>query len=206
MASREPEVIELSDDENEESQLQQAIALSLGKPPPDKGSSSTAEMIASDKAGLVSFGSLQLHRKQMEADRLARLRRKRKMDDEPDSLPPSHKTKLSRQPTKPTPPKSTAAEGTKAPDSSCQTVGFGLPFAKGVVKRTWASGHGRHGDDIKIEEILQKEELELAVMASFQWDTEWLIKKIDLRRTKLIFVAYAEDEAHVCSSFISPRL
>ena len=42
----------------------------------------------------------------------------------------------------------------------------GLRFPQGVVKRTWASGFPRTADDISIEEVLQKADLELAVISS----------------------------------------
>jgi hypothetical protein len=72
-----------------------------------------------------------------------------------------------------------------------------LTFPRGVVKKTWAFGQPRQGDDIKIEEVLQKHQLELAVLSSYQWDEEWLLSKIDLARTKLILVAFAVDDAQV---------
>ncbi|KAL2124163.1 hypothetical protein VTJ04DRAFT_528 [Mycothermus thermophilus] len=69
-----------------------------------------------------------------------------------------------------------------------------VPFPRGLVKKTWAFGQPRRGDDIKIEEVLQKGQLQLAVLSSYQWDEEWLLSKIDISRTKLILVAYAADE------------
>ncbi|KAL1844048.1 hypothetical protein VTJ49DRAFT_5799 [Mycothermus thermophilus] len=67
-------------------------------------------------------------------------------------------------------------------------------FPRGVVKKTWVSGQPRRGDDIKIEEVLQKDQLQLAVLSSYVWDEEWLLSKIDISRTKLMLVAYAADE------------
>ena len=72
-----------------------------------------------------------------------------------------------------------------------------LPFRKGAVRRTWTSGCERKGDDIKIEEVFQKDQLKLAVLASYQWDDEWMLSKIDISRTRLVCVAFAKDEAHV---------
>ncbi len=65
------------------------------------------------------------------------------------------------------------------------------------MKKTWVYGQARLGDDIKIEEVLQKTQLELAVLSSFQWDEDWLMSKVDITRTKLILVAFAADEAQV---------
>ncbi|SPQ22375.1 5c7a7958-a57c-4b24-83ed-ea1e08282303 [Thermothielavioides terrestris] len=85
----------------------------------------------------------------------------------------------------------------EAPSSSSAASAAGrLPFPRGVVKKTWAFGQPRQGDDIKIEEVLQKQQLELAVLSSYQWDVRWLLSKVDLARTKLILIAFAADEAH----------
>ena len=70
----------------------------------------------------------------------------------------------------------------------------GLQFPKVVVKKTWAFGFPR-ADDIKIEEVLERNDLALAVLSSFQWDVEWLLSKIDITKTKMIFVMQAKDEA-----------
>lgn len=73
-----------------------------------------------------------------------------------------------------------------------------LPFPQGIVKKTWAYGVPRNGDDIKIEEVLRAKDLELAVLSSFQWDEEWLMSKLNMRKTKLVLVAYAGDDNQVC--------
>jgi len=72
-----------------------------------------------------------------------------------------------------------------------------LPFAKGVVKKTWARGQPSLGDDIRLEEVLQKDELEMALISSFQWDQDWMLNKFDLRKTRLILVSTGGDEAEV---------
>ncbi|KAG7133588.1 Tyrosyl-DNA phosphodiesterase 1 like protein [Verticillium longisporum] len=50
-------------------------------------------------------------------------------------------------------------------------------------------------DDIKIEEVLEKDKLELAVVSSFQWDEPWLLSKVDTARTRMVFIAYAKNGA-----------
>ncbi|KAK4186864.1 tyrosyl-DNA phosphodiesterase-domain-containing protein [Podospora australis] len=92
------------------------------------------------------------------------------------------------------PPSSTLGphQGTSTHSSSSSTT---PPFPQGVVKKTWAYKQPRRGDDIKIEEVLQKDKLQLAVISSWQWDDEWMVSKININRTKLILVAYARDEA-----------
>jgi hypothetical protein len=48
----------------------------------------------------------------------------------------------------------------------------GIQYPNGVVKKTWAFGYDRKGDDIKIEEVFQKNDLQLAVLSSFQIDAD----------------------------------
>ncbi|RWA11986.1 hypothetical protein EKO27_g3087 [Xylaria grammica] len=133
----------------------------------------------------TGFSALGLDRKKMEEERLARLtKRKAPHDDEiPKRCP--QRVKIDRQPGG-IPLKTTAdtSVGTKSPQ---------LPYLKGVVRKTWASGYPRQ-DDIKIEEILQKDHLELAVLSSFQWDDEWLLSKIDTKKTKMICIAFASSD------------
>lgn len=103
-------------------------------------------------------------------------------------------------------PSSSSLEKGKAPSASVAGLSSsspnGLPFPQGVVKKTWAFGQPRHGDDIKIEEVLQKQHLQLAVLSSYQWDEEWMLSKVDLARTKLVLIAFAVDEAQVNSGLI----
>jgi hypothetical protein len=72
----------------------------------------------------------------------------------------------------------------------------GIQFPNGVVKRTWVSGCPRSGDDIKIEEVLQKNDLELAVLSAFQVDSEWIMNKLD-DKTKVVWILQAKTEAEV---------
>jgi hypothetical protein len=59
----------------------------------------------------------------------------------------------------------------------------GLQYPDGVVKKTWAFGYDRNGDDIKIEEVLQKSDLEVAVLSSFQVDADCTSFVLDLLLT-----------------------
>ena len=149
------------------------------------------------RAGLNSM--LGLNRKAMEAERLAR---KRKLVS--ISPPPSRATKAARTsaiagsdvPIRPV-QRIKASNGTTSavPGFVTAAKSSGLQFPHGVVKRTWAYGHPRKGDDIKIQEVLQHEDLNLAVLSSFQWDIEWLFHKIDLQKTQMVLVMQAKDEA-----------
>ncbi|KAK3333282.1 tyrosyl-DNA phosphodiesterase-domain-containing protein [Cercophora scortea] len=156
--------------------------------------------------GLSAFG---IDRKKMEEERLARrnaLKRKASSELEPSdsdarslqrqkisSLPSSQPraTANSLQPSQNDNGRPRPAQSIAGPVAASSP----LPFPKGAVKKTWAAGQPRLGDDIKIEEVLQKDKLELAVISSFQWDDEWMMSKLDIRRTKVILVAFATGEA-----------
>ncbi len=113
-----------------------------------------------------SLSFLGIDRKKMEQERLAR---KRKVSISP---PPPRKL-----------PRSSSGLSIKAPDlqlGSGNNFGPSV-FPRGTVKKTWAFGYPRTGDDIKLEEVLQRQDLNLAVLSSFQWDVEWLLAKINTR-------------------------
>ena len=129
----------------------------------------------------VSVGLAGLDRKQMEAERLARLGKRKAPDTSPESPGRSQRAKI--------------VSGSST----------SLPYPNGVVKKTWAAGYPRTGDDIKIEEVLQKDQLELAVLSSFQWDEEWLLSKIDIKKTKMLLIAFASSAAQVCI-FLTPEI
>jgi hypothetical protein len=68
-------------------------------------------------------------------------------------------------------------------------------YPRGVVKKTWAFGHERTGKDIKLEEVLESQTLKTAVLSAFQWDTEWLFRKLNMTQTKCIFIMQAKEQA-----------
>jgi hypothetical protein len=120
---------------------------------------------------------LSLDRKKMEEERLARLASKRKRDG---SISPPPMKRERRDVEKESP----ASNGTKA----------SLQFPEGVIKRTWSTYHPRD-NDIKIEEVLQKDILKTAVFSSYLWDSDWLFTKISPAQTKMIFIKGADSEA-----------
>ncbi|KAK5699007.1 hypothetical protein LTR97_006656 [Elasticomyces elasticus] len=75
----------------------------------------------------------------------------------------------------------------------------GLTYPTGVVKKTWAFGHERTTNDIKLEEVLEPQTLRTAVLSAFQWDVAWVMTKLKVPpnggSTKCIFVMQAKDEA-----------
>ena len=150
---------------------------------------------------------LGLDRKAMEQERLARKRRAS------ISPPPfGKKIKLATsapevqglsalvKPKSTTVSKSTQSNITTARSfthAQAPTVPFptNLEFPSGTVKKTWALGHARDSSDIKLEEVLQRHDLTLAVLSSFQWDVEWLLSKIDTRKTQMVFVMQAKEDS-----------
>lgn len=186
----------LNGDYDEEDALAAAIAMSLEQPnqspPPPQSATTNATEEQATPASLPtepnSFGSLALDRRKMEAERLARQRKRSAVEAGLETSPSRHR---------PTPPALSASRLSHASAVAGTTRTSSLPFSKGAVKRTWALGQPQTEQDIKIEDILMRNELELAVISSFQWDDTWLLSKIDISRTKLILVAFANDEAHV---------
>lgn len=205
-----------SDDEDED--LKQAIAMSLQESTTDGAGRTAHEAISLDsdseteersarvashakvEEGLlvskIGQGLLGLDRKQMEQERLARKR------IPPSISPPPPRKRLktaTRDQTAQLMPGTetitTASQATATSRASCSSIGKGPVFLTGTVKKTWAFGHERKGDDVKLEEVLQRDDLNLAVLSSFQWDIDWLLAKINSRNTQITLVMQAKDQA-----------
>ncbi|KAI0994689.1 hypothetical protein K3495_g13492 [Podosphaera aphanis] len=69
-----------------------------------------------------------------------------------------------------------------------------IQYLEGTIKKTWARGFPRQGDDITIEEVLQKDDLTLAILSSFQIDSDWIMRKLQ-DHTKVVWVLQAKTEA-----------
>lgn len=183
---------------------------------PRQGHAQDEAATHSSSAGGLAMGMLGIDRKKMEEERLARLKKRKagpanlNTHDGLDSeLPPAQRPRLVSG-LRGLPGHSTGSPGMSQPSlpsaisslnsNSSASKGVseaGLPYPQGTVKRTWALGYARRDDDITIEEVLQKESLELAVLSSFQWEEEWLMSKLNLGKTKVLLVAYAADEETV---------
>ncbi|KAJ0116542.1 hypothetical protein J7T55_007522 [Diaporthe amygdali] len=166
-----------------------------------------ADTHSSSAGGMSMLG---IDRKAMEEERLARLKKRKAgptnlntHDGREPELPPAQRPRLmndlagqrSGRPGMSQPALPTAPSSLNSNSSASKGVSeAGLPYAQGIVLRTWALGYARRDDDITIEEVLQKDILELAVLSSFQWDDEWLMRKLNLKKTKVLLIAYAEDE------------
>jgi len=196
------DVLEISSDEDEPSDTQARLSSSNGRVMTQDKVAAADKVNHEVKQDIKPSGLLGLDRKAMEEQRLARKR------DAADSIspPPVHRRKgakiahgqltpgLTLETSDTTTAKSSDPTSQQSIGAEGITTAPGLEYPRGVVKKTWCFGFPRQGDDIKIEEILQKSALQLAVLSSFQWDVDWVMSKIDVLRTKLIFVMQAKDE------------
>jgi len=112
--------------------------------------------------------------KAMEEARLARSG-KRKRDPSPDQ---PHRQVESKRP---------------ATFESNSKHGRESEYPRGAIKRTFATGFPRT-DDITIEEVLQAESVNVAVISSFMWDSEWLMKKLNPLKVKQIWIMNAKGQ------------
>ncbi|MCJ1400406.1 hypothetical protein MMC11_003611 [Xylographa trunciseda] len=145
----------------------------------------------------TSRGILGLDRKAMEEARLAR---KRKASISPPIRVQVPKTTASSaQQTHDHQSSLTGGASTASSDAQLHEMSASrkttLRFPTATVKKTWAFGFPRSDEDIKLEEVLERKDLTLAVLSSFQWDVEWLLGKVDTANTKLIMVMQAKDES-----------
>lgn len=130
----------------------------------------------------------------MEAERLARLAsRKRPAPISPPRLVREMKVPQKKQ--KVETPIIRAGLPTSPPNLGITAITHPstIQYPRGVVKRTWSALHPRD-NDIKIEEVLMKDKLKIAVLSSFQWDQDWILSKLNTRTTKIIVVMEAKDE------------
>jgi len=143
---------------------------------------------------------LGLDRKKMEEERLTRLAsRKRLLDTDvteiiaaSEAAPKRQRTSpLTQIPTQWPPTSSTNGKSTNGSTSASHIPTIKYP--KGTVLRTYARHHPRQGD-ITIEEVLQKDYLNTAIISAFTFNLAWLFGKLNTKRTKLILVMGAKGE------------
>jgi hypothetical protein len=141
----------------------------------------------------TNTGILGLDRKAMEAERLARLASRKR--PAPVSLPGlEREEKFAQKKPKVEQPVIHASLPISLVKPTITTTNPStIQYPQGVVKRTWSAHHPRD-NDIKIEEILMKDELKIAVLSSFQWDQDWILSKINTKTTKMIVVMEAKGE------------
>ncbi|KAH7402940.1 tyrosyl-DNA phosphodiesterase-domain-containing protein [Pyrenochaeta sp. MPI-SDFR-AT-0127] len=190
-----------TEDENEDDNLRRAIELSLSQVNEEHSLGemtvkrthvadasvtriSPSKLLAQSttKGPRATDGSLKsmgFNRKVMEQERLARLG-KRKREPSPELL---SKQKM----------RSPAIEAPlKASTLNVPRTAALLQYPSGTIKRTFAVKFPRT-DDITIDEVLQADSLNIAVISSFMWDTEWLYKRLDPKLVKQIWLMNARD-------------
>lgn len=131
-----------------------------------------------------------LDRRAMEAERLARMQAKQ-LNTTEQQPPTMQATSSKRQRSISPPPTSRPTKKIKEQETTSNL----LHYPRGTVKKTWAFGHTRSTNDIKIEEVLEKSTLRTALFSAFQWDTNWIMAKLNLQQTKVIMVMQADNEA-----------
>lgn len=210
-------------DSDDDEDLQRAIALSLTEASPPPAPAPTPPQQQTTEADNVAaaatqsppappfLGILGIDRKAQEAERLARLKRKR--EPERATAPPAprkgliHGSGRDRRLSPGTQAASTSTlpstTGTldELGDKSTSTAARPAPVAalqypRGVVKKTWAFGQPRRGNDIKLAEVFRKGSLQAAVLSSFQWSFDWLFPQLDTKRTRFVLVMHAKAESH----------
>lgn len=67
----------------------------------------------------------------------------------------------------------------------------------GAVKQTAIARRLRQHNDITIEEVLQRGDLEAAVFSSFMFDVNWLLSKVNIWQTPVTLVMHAKEEEMV---------
>ncbi|KAL9602859.1 MAG: hypothetical protein Q9219_001554 [cf. Caloplaca sp. 3 TL-2023] len=149
-----------------------------------KENSSQAKANTQSKS-MPHMGMLGLDRKAMEQERLARKRK-------PSISPPPARKALKTSTTNVGVPASGKDSG-PTPAGVVSVQPSKLDFPNGGVKKTWSLGFPRH-NDIKLEEVLQKDHLKLAVLSSFQWETDWLFQKLNPANTQLVLVMQADTD------------
>jgi hypothetical protein len=181
-----------------------------------KPATTTSDHIPSEEAngslsGSTNLSFLGLDRKKMEEERLLRAQQRKKTDEQtPMPVIEARKRKASSSPPQLSGPRTRTMRpklSESATSSTLPILSFkdqeralrssGVQFLDGIVKKTWVYGCPRQ-DDIKIEEVLQKDDLELAVLSSFQIDPDWIASKLH-PSTKVVFVLQARTEAEVGS-------
>lgn len=141
------------------------------------------------------MGILGLNRKAMEQERLARLSAQKR--DRPISPPPRKKIRLEepsdtarRENIKHGNTKPVQAQRPKA------TIAPALRFARGSILKTFSPFHPSDERTIKIEELIDKENIRTAMLSSFLIDADWILGgKFDLKRTKFYMVLHAKSDA-----------
>ncbi|KMP02196.1 hypothetical protein CISG_06197 [Coccidioides immitis RMSCC 3703] len=153
----------------------------------NKGSSPSSKEHSSG-----AFSLRGMDRKKQEEERLARLAKKRKAEDVSSADSPARQAKAVKSAPIDLTEESNQQNHAKAVATASKPLASNTPdpslqFPNGAIKKTWAFNYPRE-DDIKFEEVVQKDDLELAVLSSFQWNMDWLFTKFNVKKTRFLLV------------------
>lgn len=196
---------DVSDDED----LRRAIALSLET---EAIATSPAKLDGNNSYALeqppvvsnTSSGFLGIDRRKQEQERLMRLKRKRDGTVSPPQLKRqvverhvamNDNATSARTVSSLLQPSYSPSEADNYAPSTSTPPTTALKYPNGIVKQTWAFGHPRTDNDIKIEEVLQSSTLQAAVLSAFQWDFDWLFPKMNTKATSFVLVMQAKYES-----------
>lgn len=213
---------EVGDDESDE-ELKQAILMSLegaqhGVEVPGLQGPASPRTLESLKLASTEIpkpqGIFGIDRKQMEQERLARLAKRKAGSSPPPTQPAPKASRImdskppmtAQTPSSQKAPKPHVCNSPAANDPANRVPSTARPvmqFPLGAVKKTHVAYTPRTGNDITIEEVFQREDLNVAVLSSFLWDIEWLFSKFDTKKTKFILMMGAKEEATVSRAFSS---
>ncbi|KAK6349749.1 hypothetical protein TWF696_006027 [Orbilia brochopaga] len=151
---------------------------------------------------------LNLDRAQMEKDRLARLKRKKSDDSHVPqakhikTLATQTLTFKKEESVDPLPEPSTSRRGPFMTLRDLQErVASYVPrhtqYLDGVVKKTYVEGRERTPNDIKLEEVFQKDTLQTAVLSAYVWEFLWVLQKLNVGECDLVLVLHAKEDEMV---------
>jgi hypothetical protein len=190
---------------DDEAELRRAIAMSLQ----DLQSDVEPVEPVPRASNSPSQGLLGLDRKKMEQERLARIqKRKAREFASPPGQPQAklYKTEPISTGTpsvshaKPSSPSSSSKDSTASVRPTARPA---LQWPLGTVKKTHVANTIRGDNEITIEEVIQRGDLELGIFSSFLWDMEWFFTKCDTWRTRFLLIMHAKEQEMVRTWSIS---
>ena len=69
-----------------------------------------------------------------------------------------------------------------------------LKYPHGVVKKTSKQFSSKKSDEVRIEDVLDRDTLQTTLLSAFQWDFEWILSKLPARKTVLVLQAKGPEE------------
>lgn len=212
-SSNEP--INVSTDSEEDEDLKLAIALSLSEQnnDTDHQNSSLNDTKEADepKISTLTGGLLGLDRKAMEAERLARLKRKREADGEPKISSAQDPTSMSRTVSPPpirrprfSTPSPSSSQPSRAPSERPSQPSAPGSSSKGTTflrpKILLTSTASNNPDGVSLTKLLTPPSPDLtlksALLSSFIADFDWLLPHFNTRRTSFVLVLHAHNAQH----------